>query len=497
MVNHSMKKRSIQVLLMITAIAGVAGFQFYWLKQTYQQEKKSLSIKTDLAFRDAMQDLQLAKLNLDTLSGTPGTRSNIRVHVNDSVQERVTVQLNGKKGIISTINVLRKHVAGKPAGDSTLKENVLISNERAYFDRRFLPSDSNADNPIIPAREHIFRLLYGVDSLWDTLKIKEINDEVGKKLRQRNMMVPFTIIRLDSLEQENDSIGNEVTVGFAHPVTYAMTLGNSFPYLLKEISLPILFSLLLTGITLLLFVLLYRNLLQQRKLTAIKNEFIGNITHELKTPIATVSVAIEAMKDFDALQNSERTREYLGIAGQELGRLSMLVDKVLRLSMFENKEVELTYERFDVAALLQEVMRSMQIQFEKRGADVQVQYKGTDFFIDADPMHLASVIYNLLDNAIKYSKANPVIRIEATITEHDFILQISDNGIGIDPAYGQRVFEKFFRVPHGNLHNVKGYGLGLSYAAHIAEKHGGSIKVESDGENGATFIITLPRKHGN
>ncbi|HPH85070.1 MAG TPA: HAMP domain-containing sensor histidine kinase [Ferruginibacter sp.] len=492
-----MKKLSIQVLLMITAIAGVAGFQLYWLKQTYLQEKKSLSIKADLAFRDAMQDLQLSKLDLDISSGTPGSGSKIRVHVNDSVQERVTVQLNGKKGIISTINVLRKQVAGKPGGDSSLKENVLISNERTYFERHLTAPDSNVDKSIIPPREHIIRLLYGVDSLWDTLKIKEINDAVNSKLRQRSIMVPFTIIRLDSLEHDTDSIGNEVTVGFAHPVTYAMTLGNVFPFILKEISLPILFSVLLTGITLLSFILLYRNLLQQRKLTAIKNEFIGNITHELKTPIATVSVAIEAMKDFDALQSPEKTREYLGIAGQELGRLSMLVDKVLRLSMFENKEVELSFERFDVSMLLQEVIRSMQIQFEKRGADVEVQYKGTDFFIDADRMHVASVIYNLLDNAIKYSKDIPKIRILAAVTGQDFILQISDNGIGIDPAYGQRVFEKFFRVPHGNLHNVKGYGLGLSYAAHIAEKHKGSIKVESDGENGATFIITLPRKHGN
>ena len=492
-----MKKLSIQVLLMITAIAGVAGFQLYWLKQTYLQEKKSLSIKADLAFRDAMQDLQLSKLDLDISSGTPGSGSKIRVHVNDSVQERVTVQLNGKKGIISTINVLRKQVAGKPGGDSSLKENVLISKERTYFERHLTAADSNVDKSIIPPREHIIRLLYGVDSLWDTLKIKEIKDAVNSKLRQRSIMVPFTIIRLDSLEHDTDSIGNEVTVGFAHPVTYAMTLGNVFPFILKEISLPILFSVLLTGITLLSFILLYRNLLQQRKLTAIKNEFIGNITHELKTPIATVSVAIEAMKDFDALQSPEKTREYLGIAGQELGRLSMLVDKVLRLSMFENKEVELSFERFDVSMLLQEVIRSMQIQFEKRGADVEVQYKGTDFFIDADRMHVASVIYNLLDNAIKYSKDIPKIRILAAVTGQDFILQISDNGIGIDPAYGQRVFEKFFRVPHGNLHNVKGYGLGLSYAAHIAEKHKGSIKVESDGENGATFIITLPRKHGN
>jgi len=203
------------------------------------------------------------------------------------------------------------------------------------------------------------------------------------------------------------------------------------------------------------------------------------------------------MKNFNALQSPERTQEYLGIAGQELNRLSLLVDKVLRLSMFENREVELKCEPFNFAELLQEVIRSMQLQFEKCGAEVIVQMKGIDFTVDADRMHITSVVYNLLDNAIKYSKEKPVIKINATADKDEIVLSIADNGIGIDPEYKDKIFDKFFRVPHGDKHNVKGYGLGLSYAAHILLRHNGSIEAVSDGRNGTEFIIKLPRRHGN
>lgn len=148
--------------------------------------------------------------------------------------------------------------------------------------------------------------------------------------------------------------------------------------------------------------------------------------------------------------------------------------------MFENKEVELSFERFDVSMLLQEVIRSMQIQFEKRGADVEVQYKGTDFFIDADRMHVASVIYNLLDNAIKYSKDIPKIRILAAVTGQDFICRSATTGSGSIRLMGNGYLKSFSGFHTETCSNVKGYGLGLSYAAHIAEKHKGSIKVESN-----------------
>lgn len=188
------------------------------------------------------------------------------------------------------------------------------------------------------------------------------------------MEIPYTITR--SAIGSDDNEFNEVSVGFANPVTYRLEPGNSFAYLIKRISLPILFSVILIGITVLSFILLYRNMLKQQRLAELKNEFISNITHELKTPIATVGVAIEALKNFNAMQDPRRMKEYLDISSNELQRLGFMVDKVLKLSMFEKKEVDLRYEPVDLRQLVDEVTDSLRLQFEKYDATVEVEQEG-------------------------------------------------------------------------------------------------------------------------
>ena len=286
---------------------------------------------------------------------------------------------------------------------------------------------------------------------------------------------------------------NEVTIGFARPVKYKLELGNTMPFLLKRISLPIIFSFILLGISILSFTLLYRNMQQQRRLAELKNEFISNITHELKTPIATVGVAIEALKNFNALQDPQRTREYLDISSNELQRLSLLVDKVLKLSMFEKKEIELRIETLDLTTLAEEVEASMRLQLEKQHAQLTLTHSG-DTTLQGDRLHLLSVIFNLVDNALKYSTGAPSIQIELTGTEKDVQLSVKDNGIGIASEYQEKIFEKFFRVPTGDTHNAKGYGLGLSYAAHVVKKHGGIISVDSQPGLGTRFTVIIPRQ---
>ncbi len=242
------------------------------------------------------------------------------------------------------------------------------------------------------------------------------------------------------------------------------------------------------------FWLLYSNVLKQSRLAAIKNEFISNITHELKTPIATVSVAIEALRSFNATMDATKTKEYLDISALELQRLSMLVDKVLKLSMFENKEIELKYETLNMKALVDEVTTSMKLQFEKHKAEVKVESIG-DTTLQGDRLHLVSVIFNLVDNALKYSTHLPKLDILIKGSDTAITLEVADKGIGIPAEYKQKIFEKFFRVPTGNVHNAKGYGLGLSYAAHVIEKHKGTINVETLQEAGSKFMITLPKQH--
>jgi signal transduction histidine kinase len=163
--------------------------------------------------------------------------------------------------------------------------------------------------------------------------------------------------------------------------------------------------------------------------------------------------------------------------------------------MFENREIELNKENFDMKELIQEVLDTMKLQFEKNNAVVNFQTDGNDFITDADKLHITSMIYNLLDNALKYCKEDSVINVQLFAQQNIIELKVSDNGIGIAPEYQSKIFDKFFRVPTGNKHVVKGYGLGLSYVSHIITQHNGTIHVESEINKGSTFIIKIPM-HG-
>ncbi len=449
-----------------------------------------------MAFRETIMQLQVTKLKLDgtqwDVKDSSSGKSKIIMHSENG--EQVSIRIKPKQEIISTINVIRgklqdslKKIPGGKPGMITISMNetsAVSGNDSLQLKRHIQGTHGNGNR--------IFSLLYGVDSLQDSLRLTEIDSAYTAALKEEKINIPFTIIKADSANVSDEFAFNEVTVGLANPVTYKLKTGNIFPYLLKQIIQPILFSFLLLGITILSFVLLYRNLLKQQRLAASKNEFISNITHELKTPIATVGVAIEALKNFNAIDNPQRTKEYLDISSNELQRLGLLVDKVLKLSMFEKKEVELSYETINLKEVVDEVVSSLKLQLEKNRASVAVTSQG-DVNIQGDRLHMQSVVFNLLDNSIKYSNKEPSIQIDLKEKGNDVVVNISDNGIGMDPTFKDKVFDKFFRIPHGDTHNAKGYGLGLSYTAQVIQKHQGTIAVESKPGIGTTFTIILPK----
>jgi two-component system phosphate regulon sensor histidine kinase PhoR len=479
-------------VLMVISILGITAFLLYWLKQSYDREKKSLELKANSSFAGTVMLLQREKLNLNGVdwSGESG-KSNIRIFMAGD-GDSVKLKTRPRKEIISTINIISSRMKDslKKAG----KKGVIISMNETTVG---VNGDSGHFHKMLPhppgTKDYVFNFLTGIDSLQDSLRVAEIDSAYQKMLAGQRLNVPFTISRLDSCDDAEEPPLNRVTIGISKPVTYELQLGNTFPYLIKRISLPILFSIILLGITILSFVLLYRNLQKQRRLAELKNEFISNITHELKTPIATVGVAIEALKNFNAMENPQRTKEYLDISSNELQRLSLLVDKVLKLSMFEKKEIELKYEPLNLKDIVDEVTASLRLQLEKNNARVSVTQNG-DLNLQGDKLHLLSVVFNLIDNAIKYSNGDPSIQIELNGDEQNVELSIKDNGIGIPQEYQNKVFEKFFRVPAGDTHNTKGYGLGLSYAAHVVKKHNGIISVDSQPGLGTRFIISLPKK---
>ena len=345
----------------------------------------------------------------------------------------------------------------------------------------------------------IIRMITDGKALDDTLPFLKLDSLYKKELLKAGIHIGFFIRKGkdDSLHRK-DTIGSAqfttspATVGFIQPYWYQAGFENPTAYLLKKISLQILFSLFLIAFTSVTFIYLYRNLVAQRKLTEMKNDFISNITHELKTPLATVSVAVEALRNFGGIQNPERTKEYLDISAAELQRLSLLVDKVLKLSLFENRELELKKEMFDLKQLTEEVMNTMKLQFEAHHAKVGLEIQGQYFTILADRLHITSVIFNLLDNALKYSKEKPEISIRLQHVTDTVVLQVEDKGIGIAGDFKSKIFDKFFRVPTGNLHSIKGYGLGLSYVAHVIKRHNGTISVESELGKGSLFTVKFP-----
>jgi two-component system, OmpR family, phosphate regulon sensor histidine kinase PhoR len=317
-----------------------------------------------------------------------------------------------------------------------------------------------------------------------------IGQQVAGYFTASGLDIPYSIRQVaDTLPRSDQSVN--ARFNFVPNQRCDLVLGPQYTYILSQIWPQIGFSMLLFYVVSQVFYLFGQYQRRQEQLLAIKNDFIRNMTHELKTPIATVSVAVEALQDFGVLQHPERAKEYLNISKSELSRLSLLVDKVLKMAIFEEKDPLLAFDTFDFRVMLEETLATMRIQFEKHKAEVQVHIQQGNYAFYGDRLHLTNMLYNLMDNALKYSADNPIISVSLEQRNTDLFLRVADNGIGIPSAYQSRIFERFFRVPTGNVHNVKGYGLGLSYVAGVVQQHGGHIQMESAEGVGTTFTIHL------
>lgn len=390
--------------------------------------------------------------------------------------------------------------------------NVFTDRPRKYFassvaENKGVATVSAAGNLVArtanmrkyPTDNKYIRLITNGKVIDDTIPVRKLDSAYRKELMKAGIPLSFYLKEgADDSLHWNDTIAAPIFstatagTGLFKPHWYQAGFEDPTTFLLKKISMPILFSVFLVAFTSVTFMFLYRNLIAQRKLTEMKNDFISNITHELKTPLATVSVAVEALRNFGGIENPTRTKEYLDISASELQRLNLLVDKVLKLSLFENRELELKKETFDLKQLTEEVLNTMKLQFDTHRAKVQLEVKGNYFTILADRLHITSVIFNLLDNALKYSKSHPEITIRLQHHTDRIVLQVEDKGIGIEQSFTNKIFDRFFRVPTGNHHNIKGYGLGLSYVAHVIQQHNGTISVESEPGTGSIFTVKFP-----
>lgn len=467
-------RNTVTISLMITSIALLLVLQFLWLRGAYNKSFEELHRETNqlfrstvLAMRDSVIEKRIEPLLDDSL---PGKRI-LRFHTTfDSI-------------------LLRNHTA------DTLVTR-LTEVDKSGRVRVVVSSDEGASPPELEGatfKRKNLMLMLGPDSLrMDSLRIHFV-----KALETAQIPLPFDIIELKHGEKlpphQGLWISEQVRVNPIH--RYAVSFQASPGYLMRQIAPQILFAFFVTVLTAAAFYVTYRSLRSQQRMAALKNDFISNVTHELKTPITTVRVALEALKDFKGLDNPTLTREYLEIAQNELNRLTILTDKVLKTAIFEENGIMFQREELDLEQLVSQIMGSMKLVFEKSNAEVSFEKEGTSFYVEGSPDHLTNVIYNLLDNALKYSLARPRIRISLKDLGEQVAISVRDNGPGIPAEYHRKIFEKFFRIPTGDVHNVKGYGLGLSYVAGVVRSHHGTIEVESTPGSGACFIVTIPR-HG-
>lgn len=240
-----------------------------------------------------------------------------------------------------------------------------------------------------------------------------------------------------------------------------------------------------------------RTIVKQKKLSEMKTDFINNMTHELKTPIATVGLAVEALQD-KSLRSEEKIQDrYLGMIGEENKRLGQHVEKVLQMAAIEKKDVRMRFEALNLHELVEAAIRKMALQIENRSGDLKAVLNATEQMVQGDAVHLMNVVVNLLDNANKYSPEKPNIIIRTEKIGKNIVLSVQDHGLGMSKEAVRNIFQKFYRVPTGNVHNVKGFGLGLAYVKNVVEDHHGSIDVQSEPGKGSKFFITLPIHYGD
>lgn len=234
-------------------------------------------------------------------------------------------------------------------------------------------------------------------------------------------------------------------------------------------------------------------ILKQRRLSEVQKDFINNMTHEFKTPLSTIAISTGVLKDPSIVQAPERLINYATIIENETNRLKQQVERVLQMARLEKNNLTLKRETTDLHELISESVKNNTVALQKKSGKFELYLNAENSLVNIDKLHFSNVLYNLMDNAIKYCTIAPTITITTSSSHHQFTLDVKDNGIGISEDNLKKIFHRFYRVPTGNLHDVKGFGLGLNYVKLVVESHGGKIMVNSKMGSGSTFTILLPQ----
>jgi two-component system phosphate regulon sensor histidine kinase PhoR len=293
------------------------------------------------------------------------------------------------------------------------------------------------------------------------------------------------------LVPDNASISS--IMGLSHEVLHLFVPADSYVYILRSMGWIISGSILFTLIIITAFALTVFAMLRQKKLSDIKSDFINNMTHEFKTPLATISLAIDAIGNDKVVGDKDKIRYFSGIIKEENKRMHRQVETILQSALLDRQDIRLNPQAVDVHEIIRKCVHNLELQLKDLGGEVHLELNATNPVVYADEVHFTNMISNLLDNALKYSEPPPLIVIETASHKRQITISVTDNGIGMNRETVARIFEKFYRAHTGNLHNVKGFGLGLAYVKAIVDAHEGRIRVESSPGKGSKFEMEFPQ----
>lgn len=446
-----MNRRTINavIILGVLAVVGILFVQFQWIQKTKSMQETNIAIQEkedSLNIIHFTEQTHIALQNiLKDITTTKGDSSDLYGAVKQIKTNYFSVDINEELHPYYLENLLKREL---------YKQHVLQSFQYGIYD---CFSDSIVFGNLI--------------NYTDDAKFSNSGD---------------TLSGITSEDMKWKKDGHYFTVYFPE------VQDNTQFELLVGLNSPYFYLMIIVVLVLIFFGYSLSVIIRQKRLSEVKTDFINNMTHELKTPISTIGLSSEMIMRTDFKEDPERLKQYAGIIYKENKRLENQVERVLNIAKLDKEAVSLKKEKYNIHELLEEAKENFEFNQAENGGQISLDLKATGFDINVDPVHISNVIYNLIDNAIKYSDKNPEVQIKTYSDKRFLTIEIEDNGIGIKRDDQKMIFDKFYRVPTGNVHNVKGFGLGLYYVKLIVLEHEGTIQVRSAVGRGTTFTIKLP-----
>ena len=504
----------ISVFMTISLVVFVS-MQLYWLKEYYRALEQEFSNKV-YASMDSIRE-KANKIEIDKFyaKNKNSFADTIKKNSGQAVQQyvqSVTDSANNKRLIAFSKNIIEK----KDIPLTTSGDKIELTN--LYSDEGLMKLKTDPSKPMtaemsqdLSDNNFSLRQLVKVNAsnmpIQQRVDAKSMDSLIKKELAMKGINTPFGYAIYDKNNKptkvsNNNFLDNpnkehytfELFSDSQYKTLYSLAL--VFPnrdYSLVENNLPMLLGTMLSLLTICgIYIISINYMSRQKKIAEVKTDFINNMSHEFKTPLATIAVATDSLNNDKIATNPEKVKYYSELIKQENLRMKKQVENVLNMSKLERNEMKLFLKTTNVRELIKEITRSFSLIVEKREGTLTTEFKAEKYNFKIDEFHISNALVNLLDNANKYSPEKPEITVSTRNEGNWYVISISDKGSGMETENKTKIFEKFFREETGNIHNVKGQGLGLSYVKKIIELHKGTITVDSQKGKGSTFTIKLP-----